>query len=1127
MFKKIMVLFMSLVMVVSSVLPVAAADINPPAPEDKPAQTSPTPSQEPVTEQSVTPFKLGGGDKDNVEDGVAKEKVEKIVLNFNPGETGFEGEALETVTFTLSNGMSAVAPDVKDVVESDGFVSKSFLNWQCPTDGNRAYILEPGEALNFEALELKVRKASMTPKKELVFELHPVFQDNVPDRKVSFTLDAAQGKWEDGTSAAVSLAIADGKTVNAPTPVPVQENTKFLHWQGVDAQGQAIEGMTLNAGEAISYGQLDGVYEDKDRTYVQGYVAVFGEKKFEIKSISVDFDPSPAAFVGAGNNAQTLYRGDTKKTRIPSADGIKDKDRFLTHVFVEWVYEAEGKRITLSYGQDETMSFDLLERKLQESGMTLEEEMTLNFKATFKPVERRRMFTFVLDASRGRYEDTKKPGSRSEHVSAAHSFVTPGVIPTNPKQVFSHWQGLNEQDHNKPIEGLIFRPGELITYERMDAAMQGMRGDTFVQFRPVFEDKMTINVEFQFNGKKIMSAKLEVPKGSASVVNEQLLGLSGKLPPKMGLDKSIESYPIKNNSVVIVPLIQVRDITVFFKDEDLQVVETRVIEDVPLTQTTLKVAPPENYELLYDEPEHLLMSKDTVDIYVSLKTQIITVNLMDGSQQVGEPLTVELPITEITLSGKTISGNANMPYDYVLVNPEAEYSVVDGSIRVPVRERTRIFTVFFVDETGRTVGVQKFNDLKVSVPSVTVTAPENYELVGSATIPLQKTDRDAHVQVRVKTRTVTITFTVGEMTLGQPVTSEVSVLVSELNAEMLNPLLPERYELVDPEATYAIGEGAVEVPLQKKPRDITVYFMHGEDVVHQYVEEDVAPDAKSITVVAPEGYKLIGTDGVVWINPDNDTVYVDVGYITDSIYVSFTDNDGYFSPLYTQEFPILRHDISIAELEAMNVFVPEYCELADPTVQLYPIENGVVRIPVKTQTREILVHFIDADKAVVEDRVIENVKYVDSTLPLEAPQFYELVQEDDFAEITPNTNELTVVVKKQMVKVTLQFVEGDKTVGDPVTLELFVGQQSLTKKDIEALKIQLPANYQFADEENFPIENGVIKVNVKNVAPVNPKPVDPSKPKTGDESNIGAFALLAATSGAAAAALLLKKRKED
>ena len=235
--KKLMVLFMSLVMVLSTILPAAAVDAAAP---------------EVPADQTVAPFKLGGGDKDNI-DGMEKEAVEKIVVNFTPGATGFAGEALTTATFTKGSGSSAVTPDVNDVVESDGFVSSSFMSWQCPTDGNRAFMVEPGEALSFDSLELKIRKASMTTHKEMVFDLNPVFQENIPDRHVAFTLDPAQGQWEDGTAAPKYLDIASGKSAAAPVAVPADENTKFLHWQAVDASGAPIEGMTVAAGESISY----------------------------------------------------------------------------------------------------------------------------------------------------------------------------------------------------------------------------------------------------------------------------------------------------------------------------------------------------------------------------------------------------------------------------------------------------------------------------------------------------------------------------------------------------------------------------------------------------------------------------------------------------------------------------------------------------------------------------------------------------------------------------------------------------------------------------------------------------------------------------------------------------------
>ena len=118
-------------------------------------------------------------------------------------------------------------------------------------------------------------------------------------------------------------------------------------------------------------------------------------------------------------------------------------------------------------------------------------------------------------------------------------------------------------------------------------------------------------------------------------------------------------------------------------------------------------------------------------------------------------------------------------------------------------------------------------------------------------------------------------------------------------------------------------------------------------------------------------------------------------------------------------------------------------------------------------------------------------------------------------------------MEKHVQVVTIQFYDGNKPVGTPVRVELAAGQKSLSKKAMEDLKIQLPANYQFAGNDEFPIENGIVKVAVKYVAPAAPQPADPKNPKTGDDSNIGAFALLAAVSGTAAAALVLKKRKED
>ena len=971
--RKLMVLLLTLAMLLGCVPAALAAE---PSASGESAENT----QE---QQTAAPFKLGGGDKDNVEDGVVKEKVESIVLNFAPGDTGFAGEPLETVTFTLSNGASAVAPSVNNVVESDGFVSRSFLNWQCPTDGNRSFIIEPGEALNFEALELKVRKASMTTKKELVFNLNPVFRENLPDRSASF--DPMGGKWEDEfVGAKLHTIPAEGSTV-APTVLPPDENTKFLHWQAVDASGAPIEGMTLNAGESVSYRQLDSVYADKDRSYVQQYKAVFGEKKFEIQSIAVDFDPSPAKFSGAGNNARTFLRGDKTKTRIPSADGIHDEDRFLTHKFVEWVYGAEGKTITLSFGADETMSFDLLERKLLESGMTLTENMTLNFTATFEPVERSRLYIYVLNKSSGRFADGYTGTSRAESVSASAPQAACAVIPTNPKQVLSHWQGLDTTEKNKPIPGLTFRPGEMITYERLEQAMSGKRGDAFVQFIPVFEEKITVNVEFLYNGKRIGGGKLDVPKDSTSVVNGQLAGL--KLPDVFALDQTVQSYPIDHGKVMVPVVDAVRDITVTFKTEDGNTVGTQVLENVPLRET-----------------------------------------------------------------------------------------------------------------------------------SVTVTAPENYELVGKAEVPVRKDTMALESVVRVKTQSVTLTFVENKKQIGEPVNLVLPVTQTQLTAEEVKALtLPARYALADAAASYTITEGAVKVPVVEMTRDILVRFVTEDKTeVGTQTLENVKYSAETVTVTVPEGYETVAETNVVPVTAEMETVEVLVRKATEEYTFSFWEGEKQVGEAVVRRLPMGIESFSRADLADLTL--PQDYAL-DQTVANYPVEDYQVKVPVVEKTRSITVTYKTEEGEVVATETAGKIPYSARTLKVKAPKDCALITDTDVVDIDRDTTQVVVFVKRTVQIVTVQFMDGRKKVGDPVQVKLPADKTALSAREVKDLKLKLPANYKVVEKDEYKIEDGMLKLPVKYQKPAN-------SPQTGDEFPMTALLLLAASSAAAVAFLLLRKRRK-
>ena len=549
-------------------------------------------------------------------------------------------------------------------------------------------------------------------------------------------------------------------------------------------------------------------------------MAVFGEKKFEIQSISVDFDPSPAGFTGGGNNAKTMIRGDKGKYRIPAADGIYDDDRFLTDKFVEWVYEAEGKRITLSYAADETFGFDLLERKLQDSGMTLSEDMTLNFKASFTPVERSRMYIYVLDKSSGRFADGYKGTSRAESVSASYPLPARDVIPTNSKQVLAYWQGLDTTNKNQPIPGLTFRPGEMITYERMNAAMDGMRGDKFVQFVPKFADKVTVNVAFTYDGRNVLMGKLDVPKGDKSVTNGQLRMLAEKLPPMFALDESAEAYPIQGGRVMVPVVESMRDVTVNYKLVDGTVVGTQVIPDVKFSVESVPVQAPQGY-VLVEPADQVAIAKgeQSVDVLVQVQTQPVTIGFYENGKLIGETVTAQLPVMQETVSLEELAAlEIAVPEYYRLAEDAEQFPIENAAVQIPVEELSRDITVSYKLADGTVVDTQVIPEVKYSAASIPVQAPQGYVLVKSAeSVSITKETTAIDVEVEQEMQTLTITFVSDGKPVGEPVQVKIPATETVITGKALQELqlqLPEGYSLEALAEQYPIVNGSIQLAVK-------------------------------------------------------------------------------------------------------------------------------------------------------------------------------------------------------------------------------------------------------------------------------------------------------------------------
>ena len=734
-----------------------------------------------------------------------------------------------------------------------------------------------------------------------------------------------------------------------------------------------------------------------------------------------------------------------------------------------------------------------------------------------------------------------------------------------------------------------------------------------------------INFYDEENGKQ--AAEVEVQNLAVDTAALGLNVVKSYLPEGYELVTEENSYAVADGYVYVgVKPIKAepekpvsKSVKINFYDEEngKQAAEVEVqnlaVDTAALGLNVVKSYLPEGYELVTEENSYAVADGY---VYVGVKpikaepekpvSKSVKINFYDeeNGKQAAEVEVQNLAVDTAALGLNVVK--SYLPEGYELVTEKNSYAVADGYVYVGVKplkaELESLVTKsvrinFYDEENGKQAAEVEVENLATDTAALGLKVvksylPEGYELV---TEENSYAVADGYVYVGVKpikaekpvTKSVRINF-YDEENGKQAAEVEVQNLAADtaaLGLKVVKSYLPEGYELVKEENSYAVSDGYVYVGVkpikaEKPEAKVTALRVIYKDEATQEVvggetltggrqnEEGKYVFSASVDFNIPEGYELaVNYPDVELVEGEVSTTECLVKKASEFEYakVTYVDADGGFVVGYGTAK--VEKGATYFNTSILND-LPYGYELA--TLGDVSIVDGVAEVGVRKVKEEapeyVKVTYVDADNGeyVVgygTAKVEKGATYFNTSILTDVPYGYEIAEVGDM----PIANgEAIVKVRKidNVQEVTITYVH--KTTG------AVVGYGKLNAYKNEAYfntsrLTDIPEGYVLADAGDMPIENGAATVYVyaatdmEELQPSTPvvpsKPVEPSKPekpnknegtttddkkkddkkdnkkddkktsaKTGDETNPIAAVLPAGISLAAILALL-KKRK--
>ena len=684
----------------------------------------------------------------------------------------------------------------------------------------------------------------------------------------------------------------------------------------------------------------------------------------------------------------------------------------------------------------------------------------------------------------------------------------------------------------KPIKAE--KPEAKITALRVvykdEATQEVVGGETLTGGRQNEEGKYVFSASVDFN----------IPEGYELAVNYPDVELAeGEVSTTECLVKKV-SEPEKPVS---------KSVKINFYDEEngKQAAEVEVqnlaVDTAALGLNVVKSYLPEGYELVKEENSYAVADGY---VYVGVKpikaepekpvSKSVKINFYDeeNGKQAAEVEVQNLAVDTAALGLNVVK--SYLPEGYELVTEENSYAVSDGYVYVgvkpikaepekPVSKSVKIN--FYDEENGKQAAEVEVQNLAVDTAALGLNIvknylPEGYELV---TEENSYAVSDGYVYVGVKplkaeleslvTKSVRINF-YDEENGKQAAEVEVENLATDtaaLGLKVVKSYLPEGYELVTEENSYAVADGYVYVGVKpikaEKPvtKSVRINFYDEENgkqaaevEVQNLAADTAALGLKVVKSYLPEGYELVTEENSYAVA--DGYVYVGVKPIkaekpvTKSVRINFYDEEN-GKQAAEVEVQNLAADTAALGLKVVKSYLPEGYKLVTEE-NSYAIVDGYVYVgvkPIKAEKPEAKVtalRVIYKDEATQEvvggetltgGRQNEEGKYVFSaSVDFNIPEGYELaVNYPDFELVEGEVSTTECLVKKasefEYAKVTYVDADNGEYVVGYGTAKVEKGATYFNTSILN----DLPYGYELATLGDVSIVDGVAEVGVRKV----------------------------------------------
>ena len=607
---------------------------------------------------------------------------------------------------------------------------------------------------------------------------------------------------------------------------------------------------------------------------------------------------------------------------------------------------------------------------------------------------------------------------------------------------------------------------------------------------------------------------------------------------------------------------KLRTITIQYQDEN-GIVGTYDLyaqpEDVAaVSAKVVKAHLPEGCELVSEQDNYEVKADGTVVVTVKNNNQpekpvskSVKINFYDeeNGKQAAEVEVQNLAVDTAALGLNVVK--SYLPEGYELVKEENSYAVADGYVYVgvkpikaepekPVSKSVKIN--FYDEENGKQAAEVEVQNLAVDTAALGLKVvksylPEGYELVKEEN---SYAVSDGYVYVGVKpikaepekpvSKSVKINFYDEEngKQAAEVEVQNLAVDTAALGLKVVKSYLPEGYELVKEENSYAVSDGYVYVGVkpikaEKPEAKITALRVVYKDEATQEVvggetltggrqnEEGKYVFSASVDFNIPEGYELaVNYPDVELAEGEVSTTECLVKKIsekpvTKSVKINFYDEEN-GKQAAEVEVQNLAVDTAALGLNVVKSYLPEGYELVKEE-NSYAVSDGYVYVgvkpikaePEKPVSKSVKINFYDEENGKQAAEVeVQNLAVDTAALGLKVvksylPEGYELVKEENsyavsdgyvYVGVKPIKAEPEKPVSKS-VKINFYDEENGKQAAEVEVQNLAVDTVAL---GLKVVKSYLPEGYELVTEENsYAVVDGYVYVGVKPIKAEKPE----------------------------------------